>query len=220
MDRIANILIKLAAAVTIVAAAFGINPKIRLLINTVVFFGVNFLFAGVIYAVYVWLKPDFIHFNNSYFYIDFSLVILVLTTAGLYFAICIIRRLTDRIPENAGCYKIIIRYRDRITSIDGLADTGNSLIDFFSGCPVIICSSNFFSDITGIDIIPDDPLTLPKGFRLIPCSTVSGSGIIPVFRPDEIIICNEKNGMRKNTEAMIGFGTDKHKAVFNPRILK
>ena len=39
---------KLIAAVTIVIAAFGTGGKIRLLINIIVFFSVNFIFAGVI----------------------------------------------------------------------------------------------------------------------------------------------------------------------------
>ncbi len=88
--------VKLAAAVTIVIAAFGIHSRIRVIKNTAAFFSANFIFAGVIYAVYSWLKPGYMHFANSYFYIDFSLLLLVVTTAALYAAVCLLRLLTDR----------------------------------------------------------------------------------------------------------------------------
>lgn len=218
LSFIFSILIKIAAAVSIVALAFGVSSKIRLAVNSAAFFTVNFLFAGVIYAVYSWLKPDFMHFNNTYFYIDFSLIILVVTTAVLYFAVCAVRYIFDRIPADSGCYKIIIRYKDKIVSLSGLADTGNSLVDFFSGNPVIICGKDKICDMTGINDLHSE--TLPKGFRLIPCSTISDSGVIPVFRPDEVIIFDGKSGMRKSVDAMVGFGTAGTQAIFNPRLLK
>lgn len=212
--------VKAASAVTIVAVAFGIHGKRRFLINTLTFFAVNLIFGGAVYAVYSWLKPDFIHFNNTYFYIDFSLIILVVTTAVLYFIVCAVRFFLDRTPDEADCYKVIIRYRDKIVSLDALADTGNSLVDFFTGCPVIICGKDRISEVTGIDTAADSVKKLPKGFRLIPFSTISENSVIPVFRPDEIIILNVRNGLRKNVDAMIGFCPNSTDAVFNPKLIK
>lgn len=220
MNSLLSIAVKLAAAVTIVALAFGQSGKIRLVANSAAFFIVNFIFAGVIYAVYSWLKPDFMHFNNSYFYIDFSLIILVVTTAALYLAVCAARCIFDKIPADSDCYKIIIRYKDKIISLSGLADTGNSLVDLFSGNPVIICGKDKISDVTGISNLCSDSGNLPKGFRLIPCSTVSDSGVIPIFRPDEIVILDGKRGIRKSVEAMVGFGANSPDAIFNPKLLK
>ncbi len=212
--------IKSASALTIVAVAFGIRGKRRFIINTITFFAVNLVFGGAVYAVYSWLKPDFVHFNNTYFYIDFSLVILVVTTALLYFIVCAVRFFLDRTPDEADNYKVIIRYRDKIVSLDALADTGNSLVDFFTGSPVIICGRNRLSDVTGIDNTTDSIKKLPKGFRLIPFSTISENSVIPVFRPDEIIIINVRNGLRKNVDAMIGFCPNSTDAVFNPKLIK
>ena len=83
--------IKLAAAVTIVMLAFGIHGKKRLFINTSAFFVSNIVLAGMIYAVYSWLSPEFVHIGNSFFYIDFSLIILVASTAALYIIVCPLR---------------------------------------------------------------------------------------------------------------------------------
>ncbi len=199
--------IKLISAVTIVAVAFGIHGKSRIIKNTVAFFSANFIFAGAIYAVYSWLKPQFMHFSNSYFYIDFSLLLLVISTAVLYFIVCIFKRFSDISPEFADCYKIIIRYKDKIFTYDGLADTGNSLTDFFSGKPVIICGKNNFD---GCKI----------KFRLIPYSTISENSLIPVFSPDEIVIVNKITEDKKTVDAVIGLVENNGKAIFNPKILK
>ncbi len=212
-----NFLIKGCAAVTIVMLAFGIHGIKRLFINTVTFFTANFLLAGAVYGVYAWFEPKFMHFCNTYFYIDFSLVILVVTTCIMYIGVCLFRRFADRVPENCGLYRILIRSGKKVTVVDGLADTGNSLTDFFTGCPVIICSERRFEEITGKEY---DMERLPKGFRLLPCSTVSEDGLIAVFRPDEIVIENAAEGYRKPVEALVGFGRNKGEAVFNPKILK
>lgn len=202
-----TLVIKLIAAVTVVIAAFGIHGKTRIIKNTVSFFSANFIFAGAIYAVYSWLKPQFIHFSNSYFYIDFSLLLLVISTAVLYFIVCLFRRFSDITPESADCYKIIVRYREKIFTSDGLADTGNALTDFFSGKPVIICGKSEFDDCK-------------INFRLIPYSTISESSLIPVFNPDETIIVNTLTGEKKPVDAVIGLGENDGKAIFNPKILK
>ncbi|MDE6092497.1 MAG: sigma-E processing peptidase SpoIIGA, partial [Ruminococcus sp.] len=139
LNTYVNIIIKIFAAVTIVMIAFGFHGKKRIFINTVSFFTSNFILAGTIYAVYSWLKPEFVHFNNSYFYIDFSLLLLVVTTAIMYFIVYIMGIFLDRIPDGTDYYNVIIRYKDKVITLNGLADTGNSLTDFFSGSPVIVC---------------------------------------------------------------------------------
>ncbi len=220
LDAILNLVIKIAAAATIVPIAFGYRGKNSYFTDCGAFFAVNFIFAGAIYAVYSWLKPDFMHFNNSVFYIDFSLMLLIICTAALYFIVCGARYILDKTPDNIDSYKITVRYKDKIVSLSGLADSGNSLVDFFSGSPVIICGENRITDITGLSELKSDSSTIPKGFRLIPCSTVCANGVIPVFRPDEIIIINSENGRKKSVEAMIGFASDNSRAIFNPKLLK
>ena len=216
LGTLINLLIKSAAAVTIVMIAFGKDSLKRIMVNTVYFFGVNFIFAGAVYGVYSWFKPDFMHFSNTYFYIDFSLIVLIATTAALYGIVCIFRRISDKGRYTDCRYRVIIKYGQRQIECEGLADTGNGLVDFFSGQPVIICGSEDFSRLTGYENGGD---ILPKGYRLVPCSTVSESGFMAVFRPDEIKIINGYSGEEKPVEAMIGSGQSMGKAIFNPKIL-
>ena len=215
LPEIVNFLIKSAAAVTIVICAFGIQSRRRLLINTGTFFAVNFLLAGCIYGVYTWLRPAGMHFSNGSFYIDFSLTVLVITTAVFYGIVRIGLMLTRNCADDS--YRVVIRYNDRVTSIDGLADTGNKLIDYFTGTPVVICGEDKFRELTGFG---GDISQLPRGFRLLACTTVSAEGVIPVFRPDEVLIISRVTGERRAVDVMIGQGRSGGKAIFDPVILK
>lgn len=214
LGGVMSALIRIFAAVTIVIAAFGYHGRRRLAVLTGAFFGTNFVLAGTVYAVYSWAAPEFMHFRNSYFYIDFSLLILILTTAGLYAAAYVARLFLDKAPPG-GSYRVLVRYHGRVVSFDGIADTGNCLVDYFSGSPVIVCDTAGFPDI-----LPENGDKPARGFRLIPCMTVSDSGVIPVFRPDEVMILNSVSGERRPVDAVIGLGKSSGGAIFNPRLLR
>ncbi|MCR5111652.1 MAG: sigma-E processing peptidase SpoIIGA [Ruminococcus sp.] len=203
-----NIAIKAVAAVTVVLAGFGFHGMKRLIADTFAFFVSNFILAGTVYAVYSWFRPDFMRFNNTYFYIDFSLIILIITTSAMYLAVCIVRYFLDR--DISGDYRIIIKYGRHIVSIKGIPDTGNVLTDCFTGCPVVICDKEKFGNIS----------EFPKRIRLIPFTTVSDSGLIPVFRPDEVLIENLTDHSRKKADVLVGLGNNTDNAVFDPKILK
>lgn len=208
-------IIKSLAAITIVMLAFGIHGKIRLFKDTAAFFVSNFILAGTVYAIYSWASPDFLHIGNYYFYADFSLIILIISTAALYFIASMIKHFSAAEQLVSGNYHVSIRHKDKVIVLEGLADTGNKLFDHFSGRPVIVCDSEFF--------YPDlekAARTLPRGFRLVPCGTVSGSSVMPVFRPDEVIISNNDSGEKKPVNVMIGLGQSGGKAIFDPVILK
>lgn len=215
LGTVLPLIIKLGAAVGIVALSFGISRTRRLLINTAAFFTANFVLAGAVYGVYSLLRPESMHFRNACFYIDFSLLVLIVTTAALYFLMRLIRIVTDRTPT--GSYTVYVRAGKKVLKLCGLADTGNGLVDYFTGAPVIICSEESYRELTGSRL---DISMLPRGFRLLPCTAVSGNGLIPVFRPDEVLIYSDEYGERKAVDALIGFGECGGKAVFNPKLLK
>ena len=217
LNKLLTSVINLTAAALIVIVAFGFCGRRRLTINISAFFASNIILAGTVYGVYSWLKPEFVHINNSFFYIDFSLIILVLTTAALYLIVYIGRILLDRTPSDTDCYRIIVRYKKKIIALNGLADTGNSLVDFFTGSPVIVCDSAEFG-FADISLLTVDKL--PKGFRLLPCSTISENSLIPVFRPDEVLILNTVSGEKKPVDAVIGLAQSSGEAIFNPKLLK
>lgn len=223
MNFLIPLAIKLGAAVIITALAFGIKDKRQTLKLVFFFYIVNFIFGGIIMLFYLTFRPGFIAFGNTYFYVDFSLLSLVVFTAVSYFAVTAVRRLMDRGCDTKGKYKVVIRQSGKTVSVDALADTGNSLVDIFSGKPVIVCRS---ADLQDIADLPSEPavenaelLYKTNGLRFIPYSTIGNTGMIAVFSPEEIVICDSESGRTKKVDAMIGIDAKDVPAVFNPKLL-
>ena len=92
---------------------------------------------------------------------------------------------------------------DKSYTLQGVADTGNTVCDIFSGKPIIICTG--FAEIAG---------GIP-----VPYSTVNGEGVLFAVKPNTLHIQDEK-GRLKSASALVAFkqGSEK-RAVFNPNIL-
>ncbi|MDO5149607.1 MAG: sigma-E processing peptidase SpoIIGA [Oscillospiraceae bacterium] len=216
-------IIKAASAFLIVMAAFRKKSMKEYVRITVYFYIINFLFAGIIMGLRGFLKADYISVNNSFIYVDVSLISLVVFTAAAYFIVCGIRMITDRCTVNCGKYSVLIRNGDRVVSVEGLSDTGNAMTDVFSGRPVIVCSAEILNELTGTDYLSgeiyDFLMNSSKmhGVRLVPYSTIDGTGMLPAFRPDEVIIRGE-NTVR-TVDALVGIKETGGRAVFNPSIL-
>ena len=227
--------IKLLAATIVVAIAFGISDKKRLIKMTLFFFSINFIFAGVMLSVYILIQPSFMQFNNSYFYIDFSLMTLIISTIIAYLIVSIIRLLLDRKAAFNEKYKVIFTANGSTVSLDAIADTGNTLIDVFSGKPVIICNINQLDKIlpkeykyifssSNIEEIQNYILNhkVLKGLKLVPFSTINSNGVIPIFSADNIYIKGENTAKIKNVNALIGICNDQgnnYDAIFNPNLI-
>lgn len=220
LNPIALTAIKLCGAFLIVLLAFGFKSFVTYIRNTFVFFCVNFIFCGLAYALIIALKSDFFAHNNLCFYADFSLATLVVSTIIAYFAISLFRRLFDKKSVVTDKFSVIISFAEKTFALNGIADTGNRLVDNFTGAPVIVC------DCEKIGLSEDytKPFTDKsfKGLRFLTYSTVDKSGIIPAFMPKSVIIKNETTGEMKSVDAMIGIASPQQndcEAIFNPSIL-
>jgi stage II sporulation protein GA (sporulation sigma-E factor processing peptidase) len=223
MSAAAGIGLKLCAAALIVSAAFGIKDKKHTLKLILCFYIVNFVFGGFVLVMYEIFKPSFMAFNNSCFYVDFSLLSLVVFTAAAYLLVKGLRFFLDRGCDISHSYRVIIKYENAVVSIDGIPDTGNSLVDAFSGKPVIICGIEQLSSIekiSGAGLAGKAPEEMCRlGFRLVPYSTIGNSGMMPVFVPDEIFICDNESERKKKVDALVGINFKETPAIFNPGLL-
>lgn len=217
------LLIKFAAAVFIVFIAFGIGSLKRFIKTTGYFYIVNFIFGGIVMLFYQLFRPEFMAFSNTYFYVDFSLISLIVFTAAAYFIVSGFRYMMDRGKEQHGNYRVIVKSRGKVISADAVADTGNSLVDPFSGKPVVIIRGEDFKEITdcGCEITDENAQMLFERYslRFIPYSTIDGTGMIAVFSPDETVILNCETGQSKSVDVMIGVNRRDVPAIFNPVLL-
>lgn len=216
-------LIKISVAFVIVIIAFGKQERSHYIKLTASFFTMNFIFAGIIMGLGNISDNDCIYIRNTVIYYDISLTELVVLTAVSYFLICGIRYVLDRSTVTDSIYYVCITNGERSVSVRGLADTGNSLVDAFSGKPVIICSCDILFELTGKDGKTDDIYAFMlsekniKGTRLVPFNALSGEGTVPAFIPDRIVISNENTS--RNVDALIGINNTQKEAIFNPRLI-
>ncbi len=213
-------LIKLSGAFLIVLISFGFGKIFTYIKNTFVFFAVNFIFSGIATAFIELSRTDFFIQNNMSLYADFSLAMLIISTIVAYFVISFFRYLFDRKSVVSDSFSVIISFAEKTFSLKGIADSGNRLVDNFTGTPVIVCDCEKIG-LTEEYTVPFTDKKF-KGLRFLTCTTVNKSGIIPAFTPESVIIKNETTGEMKSVDAMIGIAGKQEndcEAIFNPTIL-
>ncbi|MBQ8688041.1 MAG: sigma-E processing peptidase SpoIIGA [Ruminococcus sp.] len=214
LPGIFTLLVKLLTAMIPVGSAWGMRRQRIFWRNLTVFLCLSFAFAGVMVALCTLSDTNLLIWSGSCIYLHFSLTALILCTAISYFLLRLVGYLRLRAHHTHDSYEIIIRVGAHIAMQTGLADTGNSLADCFTGKPVIIFGRNALRTIPELS----QPEQLPH-FRRLPYSTIAADGMLPVFCPDEVIIRNLSSGRSRTVDALVGYVPHQTAAVFNPNLL-
>lgn len=191
-----TLLVKLMLAILLVFITFGFKSVKIWIKNTGIFFGVNFIFAGVMMALWFGLSPNGMFYNNGIVYFNISPIILILGTVLAYLVIRSINFLLIRKVSNKKIMQIMIRVENKNQELDAFIDTGNRLHDPFMGLPVVVCEfnavyklippdlHNFFLHPTngGLETVSNHAWR--RRIKLVPYNTVGQGGIIAAFEPD------------------------------------
>ncbi len=187
--------------------AFGRVSRKSFLRLAAAFFAVNFAFAGVMLALWLFVSPEGMYYNSSVVYFDIDTGTLIILTVVCYFALSLISRfIQKRVPRDS-VYDCVIYAADRQFHCHCFLDTGNSLKDCYTGSSVIIINKDILSSVTG-----DNPLESRLKIRLIPHCTVSGEGMLYAFTSEKAEIkgltksCTVKNVTVALTEEKIRGG--------------
>ena len=191
--------IKIASCVIITLAAFGWRGGKAFVKNMIWLLLVNFIFAGIMLAVWLFAAPMEMLYSNGAVYFDIDFFTILFCTCAAYLTIRGVRYLLDK---------------------NGRAD--GRLVDWFSGLPVIICRKNACADISPPEISHANTEEYIKGVRVLPFSTVNARGYVYAFKADKIVISEVKSGKEYSVNALIGISPDslqEYDAIFNPKIL-
>ena len=209
-------IIKAATAVIIVLIAFG-KPKLtQLIINVLCFMVISFVYAGLMLALWLFFAPFGMYYRNGTAYFDIPLTSVALFTVVGYAIVRFLRYISDRRSIGAITFEVKIVANHEVV-LKGTADTGNSLCDPFSGKAVIICEADKIATIIpeSIKRYLNGSTENVDGIRLVPCRTISGETLLPVFFAQGITIGG------KPVEAAVGvcskpIGTD---CIFDPKLI-
>lgn len=187
-----NFLIKLLVSSMICLISFKFGGIKEFVKNTAAFYLISFLFCGVMLAFWFTFTPKVMVINNSTVYFNISPLYLIISSLITYFIVGLICRITGRKKPEKLYYNIIIERCAKRICVKGKLDTGCSLVEPFSGSPVIVCDEKSIKDIVPENVLEYEKCLTYTGYtdkiRVIPFGTISGTGLMPCFKPDRIFI--------------------------------
>ena len=177
-----TLLLHTAAVGMIVAVSIPVHTLKAYLKAYAAFFAVNFGFGGAMLAVWLVFRPNGMVYQNGAVYFNISIQVLLLSTVLCYILFSVIFFLLKRKAPDNKLYSVILQNGDKSVHTNALFDTGNTLTDGFSDTPILIATEHILNKLTNEEtrafLRGDTPQIQNTAFRLIPCATVHGNGIL------------------------------------------
>ena len=223
-------LLKVFLCALIAFVAFGYTGFRAYAVSVLFLMLVSFVFSGLMLCVWLFAAPMKMLFINGTVYFGVDTMTIILSTCAAYGVVRIIRYILDKNGKTDGKYTVIIKNNGRECRLSALADSGNGMVDCFSGLPVIVCRRDMCADVSPPAIemiennsdISDIGTQMIKGVRIMPFSTVGKGGLICMFKAESVVIDDETNEEKYPVNALIGIvigGRQEYEAIFNPKIL-
>lgn len=223
-------LLKIFLCALIAFVAFGYTGFRAYAVSVLFLMLVSFVFSGLMLCVWLFAAPMKMLFINGTVYFGIDTMTIILSTCAAYGVVRIIRYILDKNGKTDGKYTVIIKNNGRECRLSALADSGNGIVDCFSGLPVIVCRRDICADVSppAIEMIENNSdiseigTQMIKGVRIMPFSTVGKGGLICMFKAESVVIDDETNEEKYPVNALIGIvigGRQEYEAIFNPKIL-
>lgn len=223
-------LLKIFLCALIAFVTFGYTGFRAYAVSVLFLMLVSFVFSGLMLCVWLFAAPMKMLFINGTVYFGVDTMTIILSTCAAYGVVRIIRYILDKNGKTDGKYTVIIKNNGRECRLSALADSGNGMVDCFSGLPVIVCRRDMCADVSPPAIemiennsdISDIGTQMIKGVRIMPFSTVGKGGLICMFKAESVVIDDETNEEKYPVNALIGIvigGRQEYEAIFNPKIL-
>ena len=190
------LLSRLAAAAVFVLVAYGKGSRKRFLLLLGAFFGVSFIFAGLMFALWHTMRPASMVCFGSVVYFNIDALLLVVLTAVCYGVFYVLHLLLAARPPQHCLFRLTVRLGENTVTCDALLDSGNALTEPFSGFPVAVVDKAVLRPLLGDADLNDAETAARFRLRQIPCTAVTGEGTLPGIRPDEIIIRGAEGTIR------------------------
>ena len=178
---------RLPVAAVLVLAAWGFVGRGRFVRLFCGFFLVNFLFAGLMGALWHTVHPKRMLYYGAIVYFGIDARALIVLTAVCYALLWGAGKLLERRRDNGTLFDLTVSLGERETHCRAFLDTGNDLCEPFSGDPVVLLHFSFAEPL-GVPQTPDAPTAVSLKWRMIPCRTATGEGALFGFRPDRVTI--------------------------------
>lgn len=213
--------VKLAMGMSLVLTVFFQRKKWRLFLKTALWFlVVNFIFAGFMFALWIFVSPAGMAYHNGVAYFNISALTLALSTIAAYLVITLVTNLLNRRNRREELAELVLELSGRQVMLRGFVDTGNKLTDVFTGLPVLVAEygaveplfpervRGFFRSPGNFSFDGIEDSRWRTMLRVVPVSTASGEGSLPAFRPGIVRVNgHEKQAIVAVTEKPLSDGS-------------
>ncbi len=188
-----SFVIKILMSVTIVICAFKFMSIKMVIKATLCFLFISISFSGLMSMLWYSGFPKNLYVNNECIYINISPIVFIAYTLISYCIIKCINIVIGRQMPKKLMYHTYVEFKGKSVSFISKLDTGNVLKEPFSTLPVMIVEKRYIEKIIPkdlsniIDHLNSSDL-FEHGYRLVSFSTVSGTGVLPSFKPDKVIV--------------------------------
>ena len=219
-----EILVKILSLVICSVVAFWRGKIKGYLSQTICFVTLNILLAGVVLTISY--KSKAVYYQNMFFYFDINPIILVLSSAFIYFIIVIFSMIKDSFSSDKIYVADLIFSDFSIKGLQAFYDSGLKIKDVVSNKDIMILSYNKTLNHISKDLKKDlesffanryDDIKVP--FIPVFYNTISGQGIIPAIKCKKAVIDNivvknvlaafVHNDLSDNVSAIFGYGIKK-----------
>ena len=217
----------------IVLASFHAASFKRFLKLYACFFTVNFAFAGIAFALWLFVAPPGLAMGNGAFYFDISPLLLVVTAAAAYLLLSLFHRFFQKGAPPKSIYDLTVTVEGRSVTLRTLADTGNSLTESFTGSPVVLAEYQSVRELLPDPVRPAFqnasaacvrlPEAWQRRYRVIPYKSVGANGLLPSFKADEIVIHTKEEPVTVQgafvAVADTNLSSGEYRGLMNPQLL-
>lgn len=178
-----SLTVKLASAVVMVLIAFRWRGIRLLLRQTMLLFCFSAGLAGLCGMLYFFVAPLDFYVSNGVVYYSVPPLLLVGLTVLCYGVLWVGERWMLRRAPKEHRYTVRLSIGERCVEFPCLYDSGNHLVEPFSGSPVLVLEREIAA---GLVSLPESVASLPcdGGWRVIPYESIGGSGLLPAFVPE------------------------------------
>lgn len=207
----------LCSAMTFIS--FGKQKASDFLVSSLVFLTVNFVFAGLMLALWQFVCPYGMYCANGVCTFDIPLLAVAAFTIAAYFTVKLVQKIFDKRTRVSRLCTVKITNGKHTEVLKGLCDTGCKVRDIFSGKRIVVCNAESINEIVPevVKAYLNGNIADTVGIKLVPYSTVSSESLMPVFYADRITIND------KTVDALVGISSLKLgediDCVFNPEII-
>lgn len=174
-SNLLSLLVKLTVTIIMCTIAFAhtdIKQYIKCICAT---FAFSVMFCGVMILLYQIAKPNNMAIVNDTVYFQVEPAVLIIISITVYIVLIVLQRVLNAdVTNTIVSVKMLINGNEY--SCIGKIDTGSSVVEPFSGAPVIITEKKLLNNLT-----PEYP-------RIIPYKGIDSGGIMYAVKADKVTI--------------------------------